>query len=256
MTAGFLNESGDFVAAVNGRTLGSCPLCGKAPYLVQDEHNSYRLYCGQHQDIRTLWYSSIEGAETEWNRIVENYPINYGDEFANRAGNGFGFSRCPYCQEIPTLSYNAETNKYRAQCVKDSEIGTYWKDSYDEAKEAWELLITALTTTHVSIKSHEESMSAEGENEVVSITGASVIDDPDRARTCPICGNKPIFRTGKTAAGEHRFALHCNKHRQANNELFRTEWHEDPYEAFNEWISVCTKEEEKVHNELTDFLKE
>lgn len=246
MTAGFLNESGDFVAVVNGRTLGNCPLCGKAPYLVQDEHDSYRLYCGQHQDLRTLWYSSIEKAETEWNRIVKNHPINYFN----------GFSRCPYCQGIPGVSYNAETNKYKVQCGKDSEIGTYWKDSYDEAKEAWELLITALTTNHVSIKSHEESMSAEGENEVVLITGASIIDDPDRARTCPICGNKPIFRTGKTAAGEHRFALHCNKHRQANNELFRTEWHEDPYEAFNEWISVCNKEEEKVHNELTDFLKE
>ena len=246
MTAGFLNESGDFVATTNEREISGCPLCGKAPYLVQDEHNSYRLYCGQHQDIRTLWYSSLEKAEIEWDRIVKNHPINYSNVF----------SRCPYCQEVPTISYSAETNRYRVQCAKDSVIGTYWKDSYDEAKEAWELLITALTTTHVSIKSHEESMSAEGENEVVHITGASIIDDPDRARTCPICGNKPIFRTGKTAAGEHRFALHCNKHRQANNELFRTEWHEDPYEAFNEWISVCNKEEEKVHNELTDFLKE
>lgn len=70
MTAGFLNESGDFVVAVNERTLSNCPLCGKAPYLAQDEHGSYRLYCGQHQDLRTLWYSSIEKAETEWNTSV------------------------------------------------------------------------------------------------------------------------------------------------------------------------------------------
>lgn len=182
MTAGFLNESGDFVATINGREISGCPLCGKAPFLVEeDEHLSFRLYCGEHQNIRTLWHSSLKEAEIEWDRIVKN---------------------------------------------------------------------------RLNIKSHEESMSVEGESEVVSVTGASIIDDPDRARTCPICGNKPIFRTGKTAAGEHRFALHCNKHRQANNELFRTEWHEDPYEAFNEWISVCTKEEEKVHNELTDFLKE
>lgn len=254
MTAGFLNESGDVVATTNEREISGCPLCGKAPFLAEDEHFSFRLYCGEHQNIRTLWYSSLEKAEIEWDRIVKNHPINHVDEFTDRAGNGF--SRCPCCQEVPTISYNAETNRYRVQCAKDVQISTYWKDSYDKAKETWELLVAALTTTYVSIKSHEESMSAEGENEVVHITGASIINDPDRARTCPICGNKPIFRTGKTAAGEPRFALHCNKHRQANNELFRTEWHEDPYEAFNEWISVCTKEEEKVHNELTDFLKE
>lgn len=256
MTAGFLNESGDFVAMINGREISGCPICGKAPFLAEeDEHLSFRLYCGEHQNIRTLWHSSLEKAEIEWNnRIVKNYPINYFDEFADRVGNEF--SCCPYCQEVPVISYNAETNGYRIQCANDSEVGTYWKDSYSEAKEAWELLIAALTTTHVSIISHEESMSAKGENEVILITGASTITDPDRARTCPICGNKPIFRTGKTAAGEHRFALHCNKHRQANNELFRTEWHKDPHEAFNEWISVCAKEEEKVHNELTDFLKE
>lgn len=82
MTAGFLNESGDFVVAVNERTLSSCPLCGKAPYLMQE--HGYRLYCGQHQDLCTLWYSSIEKTETEWNRIVKNHPINYYvDEFTD-----------------------------------------------------------------------------------------------------------------------------------------------------------------------------
>lgn len=83
MTAGFLNESGDFVATMNGREIGGCPLCGKAPYLAQ-EHDSYRLYCGQHQDIRTLWYSSSEKAETEWNRIVKTHLVNYYvDEFTD-----------------------------------------------------------------------------------------------------------------------------------------------------------------------------
>jgi len=245
MTAGFLDEHGNFIAVVNGRRLGGCPLCGKAPYLAEDEHNSYRLYCHEHQGFRTLWYGDIEHAEKEWQRIVDNHPINFVDEFTHNKNNAF--KRCPYCQEIPALSYDNEHKRYKVRCMNCDEINTLWKSNYEEAKDAWNLLITALEINHVPYHNKDDEP-------VISILGAHRANDPDVIKNCPICGQSPIYRNGKTVDGQYRYMIHC----KCNTEeiKLKTEWYSEPQNAYDEWNSLCDKQEEKIHDDLVDFLKE
>lgn len=222
MTAGFLNESGDFVATMNEREISGCPLCGKAPFLAEDEHFSFRLYCGKHQNICTLWYSSLEKAEIEWDRIVKNHPINYVDEFTDRAGDEF--LCCPYCQEVPAIKIDGHA--HQIICTSHPEIHTSWLTDLSVAKHAWNYQIKRILAA----------------NHPVAIS-KSYITNGNVARKCFSCGSDPVLEYGADLkTSKHcRVRCHC-----LPPKIF--EWCSCPQQAYDKW-------NEFIDNQHDNFIK-